>query len=147
MSFVVGPFERLGSRGVKATMNRLRVMLVWLLPAVCVAAAEQSVLEPVGGCSVGCSRSSLSASRQGEHPRLPDARSFEQSARLVGRRIGTQSGPSGCPVALPGSEVAPVALGQVYLCAFFSHESLALAQCWQFRWRTALEPRAPSSVS
>jgi hypothetical protein len=128
-------------------MNRLRVMLVWLLPTLCVAAAGQCVLEPVSGNLAGCFRASLSSSRRGEHTRMPDARSFEQSARLVGRRIGTQSGPSGFPVPLPGSELAPTALGRAYLCAFSSEESLALAKCWQFRWRTALEPRAPSSVS
>ena len=147
MSFVAGPFERLGSRGVQATMNRLRVMLVWLLPTLCVAAAEHCVLEPVSGNPAGCLGALLSASRQGGHTRLPDARLFEQSVRVVGRRIGTQSGPSGFPLPLPGSQLAPAGFGQVCLCAFSSDESLALAQCWQFRWRTALEPRAPSSVS
>ena len=147
MSFVAGPFERLGGRGVKATMDRLRVMLVWLLPTLCVAAAGQCVLEPVSGDPAGCLRASLFASRQGKHPRLPDARLFERSARVVGRRMGTQSGPSGFPAPLPGSEAGACALGRVCLCAFSSDTSLGLAQCWQFRWRTALEPRAPSSVS
>jgi hypothetical protein len=123
-------------------MDRLRVMLAWLLPTLCVA-AEECVLEPVSSNS----RSALSASRQGEHPRLPDARSFEQSARLVGRRIGSQTGPSGAPAPLRSSELAPAAPGRVYLCAYSLAESLCLAQGWQFLWRTALEPRAPSSVS
>ena len=127
-------------------MDRLRVMLTWLLPTLCVAAGE-GMLEPASGHPAACFRAAWSASRPGEYPRLPDARSFEQSARLVGRRIGTQSGPSGFLVPLPSSEVAPAALRRLYLCAFSSDESLALAQCWQFRWRTALEPRAPSSVS
>jgi hypothetical protein len=121
-------------------------MLAWLLPTLCVAAG-QCVLEPADGYPAGFFCASLSASRQGEHPCLPDARSFEYSARAVNRRIGTQSGPSGFPEPLLGSVLHLPALGWICRSAFSSDESLGLAQGWQFRWRTALEPRAPSSVS
>jgi len=63
------------------------------------------------------------------------------------RRIGTQSGPSGFPVTVPGSERQLFTLRQVCLSAVSSETALGLAQRWQFDLRTALEPRAPSSVS
>jgi hypothetical protein len=127
-------------------MERARVMLAWILPTLSLAAG-QCVLEPLGGSPADFVCASLSDSRQGEHHRMPDARSFEQLARLLNRRLATQSGPNGFPVPIAGPELQLAALGRVCLSAFSSAESLALAQCWQFRWRTALEPRAPSSVS
>ena len=144
--FVAKAFERSRGRGVKATMARVRVMLTLLLPTLCLAEG-QCVLGPVGGYTAVFVCASFSATRQGEHRRMPDARSFEQVARLLNRRVGTQSGPGGFPVPMADPEVQLAALGPVCLSAFSSAESLALAQCWQFRWRTALEPRAPSSVS
>jgi len=128
-------------------MVRLRIMLTWLLPTLCVAAAGQCVLEPLNSYPAGRFRTSLSAAGRGERSRLPDARSFERSARVLNRRIGTHTGPGGLPGPLPCPELRLPALGRIYLCACSSDESLGLAQGWQFRWRTALEPRAPSSVS
>ena len=145
-AFVVEVFERLQGRGVKPTMARVRVILTLLLPTLCMAGG-QCVLGPVGGYTVYLACASLSDSRQGEHQRMPVARSFEQVARLLNRRVGTQSAPGGFPVPMAGSEQQFAALGPVCLSVFSSAESLALGQCWQFRWRTALEPRAPSSVS
>jgi hypothetical protein len=117
-----------------------------LLPTLCLAAG-QCVIEPAGGYPAEVLYSSLSASSQGERQRMPVARSFEQLARLLNRRFGTQSGPDGFSVAAPGPDLPLAPFGRACLSASSSDESLALAQCWQFRWRTALDPRAPSSVS
>jgi hypothetical protein len=121
-------------------------MLTLLLPTLCLAGG-QCVIVPVGGYTVYFACASLSDARRGEHHRMPDARSYEQLARLLNRRVGMQSGPGGFPVPVAGSEQPLAALGPVCLSVSSSAESLALGQCWQFRWRTALEPRAPSSVS
>jgi hypothetical protein len=128
-------------------MDRVKVMLAWLLPTLGLAASDQYIFAPVSGWPAGCSRASFSAAAHGKHARMPDVRSFEQSARLQSRRIGTQSGPSGFPVTVPGSERQLLALGRVCLSAVSSETALGLAKRWQFHWRTALEPRAPSSVS
>lgn len=128
-------------------MVRVKVMLVWLLPTLGLAGSGQYVFEPVSGFPACFSRASFSAAERGERSRMPDVRSFEQLARLQNRRMGTQSGPSGFPVPVPGSEPQLLALGRVYLPAVSSEAALGLAKCWQFHWRTALEPRAPSSVS
>jgi hypothetical protein len=147
MSFVVVVFERLSGSGVKASMDRVKVMLAWLLPTVGLVASGQYDLQLVSGSVAGWSRASFSAAERGKRPRMPDVRSFEQMARLQNRRMGTQSGPSGFPMPVPGSEPQFLALGRVYLPAVSSEAALGLAKRWQFHWRTALEPRAPSSVS
>jgi hypothetical protein len=128
-------------------MDRVKVMLAWLLPTVGLVASGQYNLQPVSGSMAGWSRASFSAAEQGKRPRMPDVRAFEQLARLQNRRVGTQSGPSGFPVPSPGSEPQLPSLGRVYLSAVSSEAALGLAKRWQFHWRTALEPRAPSSVS
>ena len=139
-------FERLGRCGVKVPMDRVRIMLVWLLPALCVAAG-QGVPKSASGYPTGSLCTSLSASRHRGHSRLPDVCAIERLARQFNRRAGTQLGAGGLPVPVPGSEVQPCTIRSIFFSAFSPNESLALAQCWQFRWRTALEPRAPSSVS
>jgi hypothetical protein len=121
-------------------------MLTLFLPTLCLAGG-QCVLEPVSGYTAVFVCASLSASAQDEQHRMPDARSCEQLVRLLNRRVGTQSGLGGFPVPMAGPELQLAACVPVCLSAFSSAESLALAQGWQFRWRTALEPRAPSSVS
>ena len=119
-------------------MVRVKVMLAWLLPTLGLAASDQYLFAPVGGWPAGRSRASFSAAGHGKHARMPDVRSFEQSARLQSRRIGTQSGPSGFSVTVPGSERQLLALGRVCLSAVSSETALGLAKRWQFHWRTAL---------
>jgi hypothetical protein len=147
LSFVVVAFERSRSSAVKASMVRVKLMLVWLLPTLGLAASGQYVFEPVSGFPACFSGASFSAAGHGRRSRMPDVRSFEQLARLQNRRMGTQSGPSGFPVTILGSVPLLFTLRQACLSAVSSEAALGLAKCWQFHWRTALEPRAPSSVS
>jgi hypothetical protein len=128
-------------------MVRVKVMLVWLLPTLGLAGSGQYVFEPVGGFPACFARAAFSAAEHGKRPRMPDVRLFEQLARLQNRRVGTQTGPSGFLVPVPGSETQFLALRRVYLPAVSSEAALGLAKRWQFQWRTALEPRAPSLVS
>jgi hypothetical protein len=128
-------------------MIHVKVILVLLLPTLELAASGQYGLGPLGGFPTCWSRAAFSAAEHGKRTRMPDVRSFEQSARLQNRRVGTQSGPSGFPVPILGSALQRLALGRFYLPAVSSEAALGLAKCWQFHWRTALEPRAPSSGS
>ena len=107
---MVVAFERLRSSGVKASMVRVKVMLAWLLPTLGLAASGYYVLVPVSGSTAGCSCPRFSASKPGRHSPMPDVRSFEQSARLQNRRIGTQSGPSGLSAPVLGSELQLLAI-------------------------------------
>ena len=125
-------------------MGRAKTILVLVIPALLLVAALGYVADPV--CSFGTEGSAVtfSADRQGKQDSSTLPCSFEQIAGLAGRRLNLQSGlelfsvlPSSCPVKAP---------------AHLTHSSSSclpasgLAKDWQFRWRTALEPRAPTSI-
>jgi len=127
-------------------MVRVKVIFAWLLPTLGLAASDQHLFPPVNGWPAGCSRA-LSAAGHTKHAPMPDVRSFERSARLQSRRIGAQSGGSGFSLTVPSLDRQLLELGRVRLSAVTSETALDLAKRWQFQWRTALDPRAPSSVS
>lgn len=128
-------------------MLRVKVILVWLLPTLGLAASGQYDLEEVSGSRTDCFFIALSAAGQGKHARLPDVRSFDQSARVQIRRTSPQAGLGGFPAPVRCAEGQHLGLGPVHLSSTSSESALGLAKCWQFQWRTALEPRAPSLVS
>jgi hypothetical protein len=139
--------ERLDTNGVKRTMNRARVILALLIPALWLVASMECLSDPVSGLKGEQPDSGISASRHGERGSTTSACSVEQSARRWSRRLNVQSGPDGLhgPAVLSQSQfLAPDWRVVPSVC---SHLPLGLANCWQFHWRTALEPRAPSSVS
>ena len=145
--FVTGGIERLRGRGVKASMDLVRTVMCSLLPALWVLAAGCCLADPVSGCADGCGRTLVSANEDSGHAPLKDVRSFEQSARLLNRRVGMQTGWGG--LLMPPAVSTPM-LGELehaYAPLTVSTDALGLAKCWQFYWRTASEPRAPSSVS
>jgi hypothetical protein len=146
-SFVMGPIERSGGRGVKWKMDRVRTVICSLLPALWLLAAGHCLADSVSGCTDGCCQTSVSETKGDGHQPLTDARASDQGARLLNRRLGPQTGWAGLltPAAVPASGLgepedasAPVTV---------SSDAPGLAKCWQFYWRTACEPRAPSSVS
>ena len=128
-------------------MDRVGKVICSLLAALWVLAAGHCLADPVSGCPDGCCRSSVSATEGSEHAPLTDVRSFEQSARLLNRRMGMQTGWGGLlvPVAVSAPGFGELEHASAPLAA--STDALGLAKCWQFYWRTASEPRAPSSVS
>jgi len=145
--FVTGPIERLRSHGVKVSMDLVRIVICSLLPALWVLAAGHCLADPVSGCPDGCGRTSVSATEGSDHAPLKDVRSFEQSARLLNRRAGMQTGWGGLLVPVAVSAPGFGELEQASAPLTVSTEAFGLAKCWQFYWRTASEPRAPSSVS
>ena len=146
-SFVTSAVERFGDRGVKASMDRVRIVIGSLLPALWVLAARHCLADPVSGYTDGCCRPAVSASEGSKHAPSKDARSFEQSARLLNRRMGTQIGWGFVPVPIAISASGFDDLVRFSAPLTVSTEALGLAKCWQFYWRTASEPRAPSFVS
>jgi len=145
--FITGGIERLGGRGVKASMELVRTVMSSLLIALWVLAAEHCHADPVIGCPDGSCRTSVSATQDGDHAPLTDVRAFENSARLLNRRVGMQAGRDGL---LMPADVSTSMLGEVerfYAPLTVSIDTLAIAKCWQFHWRAASEPRAPSSAS
>ena len=128
-------------------MDRVRIVICSLLPALWVLASGHCLADSVSGCADGCGCTSVSATEDGGQAPLPDARSFEQSARLLSRRMGMQTGWGGLwvPAAVSASGLGEPEQASAPLTV--STDALGLARCWQFYWRTASEPRAPSSVS
>ena len=145
--FVTDPIERLRRRGVKGSMDRVGKVICSLLAALWVLAAGHCLADPVSGCPDGCGRTSVSATEGSDHAPLKDVRSFEQSARLLNRRVGMQTGWGGLLVPVAVSAPGFGELEQACAPLTVSTDAPGLAKCWQFYWRTASEPRAPSSVS
>ncbi len=147
LRFVIDAVERLEATFVKRTMGLVRAMLYLLLSALWVLAAEHGLAEPLSVCANGCGRSIVTAEDHGGHAPLKDVRTCEQSARLQNRRLGTQTGWGGVPAPVISSARQSNDLEHVAAPLTVSTAALELAKRWQFYWRTAPEPRAPSSVS
>lgn len=131
---------------VKGVMDRLRYMVGPLLPALWLLANGYCFADsPSDGVGERCVDSIL-ATRQGNRVPIQGSCSFDQSARCWSRRLW-HSGPNGLPPFLAGSDLVLPYLLQVDHSPALSDGPFGLAKSWQFYWRTALEPRAPSSVS
>jgi hypothetical protein len=90
---------------------------------------------------------SLSADGHDEHGRPSDGNLFDQAVQRSSRRLNVNSGAGGFapPACLVSSQIVVPAHNYGYLT--IAPANLELVQSWQFYWRTALEPRAPSLVS
>ena len=139
--------ERLNASRVKGMMSRAGAIWVSLIPALFLLAAVDCFSNTCSSC--GCDELSClrSANGHSKHNQPPADNSFDQAVRRWNRRLNIQPGSDG--FASP----AALALSQSALPAPTGHRvnlplaNLELARSWKFRWRTALEPRAPSSVS
>lgn len=139
--------ERLLACSVKRKMAQVKKMIVWLIPALWLAAGIDCLSETVGRIPHCPTCPALSSHQCGNRESSTSFFSIEQSARRLSRRLDLESGPQ--------KLFSPVAL--FYRCHLLSLQPafssahfqplLGLAQSWQFLWRTAVEPRAPSSVS
>ncbi len=122
-------------------------MFCSLLPALWLLAAGHCLADQLGEWAGGSPQTLVPEADYGDHAPLTDVRSFEQSARMLNRRMGTLIGWGFLPVPVVISTSGFADLEHVSAPLTVSTEALGLARCWQFRWRTASEPRAPSSVS
>ena len=127
-------------------MNRIKVMLGSLLPALWLSATGYCFLDSISEYTGDRYVASILATRQGNRLPVQGSCSFDQSARCWSRRLW-HSGPNGLPPFLAGSDLVLPGLLQADIPLTLSDGPFGLAKCWQFYWRTALEPRAPSSVS
>jgi hypothetical protein len=139
--------ERSNRNSVKGTVNRARVIVVSLFPAFWLVASANGLIGPASACASNKPGSAVSRCGQGKHDTANSGGLLGQSARRWSRRLNVQSGPDGLPTPVALSQLHPPHLEHIDAFSVGSRSSFGLAQCWQFRWRTALEPRAPSSVS
>ena len=133
---------------VQLMMTRMGLIPGSLLPVLWLLAAGDLCPNSMGDCGAGCCVPLALAAPHGS--RLPiqsSDGSFQKAARSWTRRPWVQSGSDGfLPFVAARSSKLPV-YSKAGALFPLSDVSLRLARSWQFYWRTALEPRAPSAVS
>ena len=139
--------ERNSVAGVKPAMRPVKAMLVALLPVMWLMASGHGAYDDGNQDIDLAARKRISAAIDGQHKIFHAASSSNLSARRINRRFGIQFGPDSSPNA-ETSYLSPL-FGE--RCAGrripFSSAPPGLAETWQFKWRAALEPRAPSGIS
>ena len=142
-----GMIEHPSGNRVEMIMSRARVIWISLIPTLLLAGSVNCYGSRIACCSYKSCASLLRPEKHSKPDKPPPDNSLVQVVQRGNRRLNVQpgadrfaspatfaqaqiarSGPTSCPVKLPSL-------------------SPELAQCWQFHWRTALEPRAPSLVS
>jgi len=128
-------------------MARVKTTMVWLIPVLWLAAGIDCLSERVNRVPHSRTSAALSSDQCGKCESSTSVRSLEQSARRLSRRLDVESGPQKLysPVAI--LERHPLLSAQSALSSARFQPASELTQAWQFLWRTAAEPRAPSSVS
>ncbi len=122
---------------------RTRILLASLLPALFLVASVQCLLDCPAGSTGGGATIVVAGASHDQHAPV----TFRRGERSSWRRVAPSSGPAGFPPASPALESRVLKSGFSEVLHLAQDGPLGLAKCWQFHWRTALEPRAPSSVS
>jgi hypothetical protein len=127
-------------------MKWVGTIFTFLLPMLWLAASLVRVTDPINASPTRHSSCIVSAASHCQHDASASWSWFDQAARRSNRRVNVQSGLDGpSPLAdLPRSEVSN--LDRFFAFAVCIQLPPELAHCWQFYCRTALEPRAPSSL-
>lgn len=139
--------ERSERCNVKAVMDRVKITLVSLLPALWLMSSGQCFLDPRGNSAAPDPCDSTSAFESGQSCPSNTHSSIDLSARRSNPRVGSHSAKTNFPFVEP--VVGSPAHSRRFLATFSSYSKapLALTTRWQFDYRAAPEPRAPSSVS
>jgi hypothetical protein len=128
-------------------MDRVKVTLVALLPALWLMASGQSFTGRCPSCASASSRDSTLALESGQCCPSDAAGSVGLSALRANPRIGAHSAKSNF------RPLEPIDYSQAFNRTLFANSPsqrdglIALAVRWQFDCRAASEPRAPSLVS
>ena len=134
--------ERLGRLPVECLMNRGKLTLVVLLPVVWLFASGESLLASCEECGTRiCNSQSILKGGKG-CPAQPLSNS-DAAASAIHSRVLKHSGKNGltpCENIYRSFSLQPDAV------AYFAPRTNSpdLATSWQFAYRTALDPRAPS---
>ena len=126
-------------------MSRVKVILVAVMPALFLLASADCFGDSTG-CGCDNLRCLFSAEGSGKHKPPSTDNSFASTVQRWSRRVNVQPGTDGfgAPVALAQTPIRP----EQTISSFVPlPASLEQIQSWQFYWRTASEPRAPSFVS
>jgi hypothetical protein len=129
-------------------MDRVRIALVSLLPVLWLMASGQSFADPCRNCAPANKYDSKFALESGKRcPSNEATAATDLSVRRTNARIGSQSAKQNFFPFEP--TIGSRSVGQGFFAGFSSlrESPCALAVRWQFDYRAASEPRAPTSVS
>lgn len=139
--------ERPYANRVELMMSRARAILVSFIPALFLLVSGDCLGDPISGrvCrDLGCL---FSSGEHGKHNDPATANSSDQNVQRWNRRVNIRSGADGFASPATSAQWRFTTPRELQDSVKPSPVHLELAQCWQFYWRTALEPRAPSLVS
>ena len=138
--------ERSNTSRVQLKMSRVKVILVAVIPALVMLVSADFFATPTSSWRGDNFCSLFSAQGSGKHKSPTADNSFDSAARCWSRRVNVQRGRDGfgMPVAPAQTAIRPKQTIRSFVPLPASLERI---QSWQFLWRTALEPRAPSLVS
>ena len=135
------PNERSHTSGVEPMMDRVKVTIAALLPALLLLASGQYLL---GDVHASCNSSACTiqdGSNCDSHPLCPP----DTTARLINLRLAKHFGKAYPQVQEPIS--SKITLERSIRAVFTENQSPSSSSTWQFACRAAGNPRAPSSVS
>jgi hypothetical protein len=138
--------ERANIGSVQLQMSRIKVILAAVIPALVMLVSWDWIGDSTRSCCGDNFRCLFSAEGNGKHKSSTADHSFDSTARRWSRRVNVQRGTDGfgTPVAPAQTEIRPEQTISSFVPLPGGRERI---QSWQFFWRTALEPRAPSFVS
>ena len=127
-------------------MSRARAILVSLIPVLVLLASADCLNDSLSSCECNGLSCLLSTSGHGKQNEPLTDTSFDRDVERWSRRSNIQPGSDGfsSPVSFWLSQ--SVLPEQTFHPIYPPVANLVLAQAWQFHWRAASEPRAPSSV-
>jgi len=128
-------------------VNRTRAIFALLVPVMLLIASSSFGLDRPDGSANYCLSSAVSVDTHCSDDYASPLCSFDQSVRRWSRRFNDQSAEDGFLSLLVRPGIQPANLDRVSGLSNDLHHAPELANCWQFRWRTALDPRAPSLIS
>jgi len=130
-------------------MRRLRILLAALLPVFWLAVSSHGSSSGPGKGAVAhyLRPAAVLHAAQGQEPATRGVAASRGLTRHFTRRVATSSGASLMPLLLTVHNSELSGLGELQVRFDNTQAPTELAPGWQFRWRTALMPRAPSLVS
>ena len=130
-------------------MRRIKIMLALLLPVLGLAGASYgSAVVPADGTSHGYCTALSVAAGYGNHKAPRDVHPSNQATlRNANRRANLSSGPNGASLPRLFSASGLAELKPASITFRVTTAAPELVRGWQFRCRTASEPRAPSTAS
>jgi hypothetical protein len=140
------PNEQSSCDPVKRVMDRTKIAFVALLPALWLLVCGQGLSAQCIDCSKEVSRDQTCTLLSCKYCPSDAVSSQDISARRAPSRPG-KSGNTNATLLSPISRPHAVEHASLALSCPRRESRAALATCWQFACRAALDPRAPSSIS